>query len=158
MTVVSSVIIADDFQGVNSQTLFYDAAQKAEFADLLNNADAPLLAQLQNHTVFKGRTRWSDLDHDHFRTLIALHLTLVVDLRPHHRADPTHPVVRSLNTLMIAYLVHLERRMQGTVSAMVVTRLSALECRYSVTTLLGSDVLPPPRPHGLRVVVNNIKK
>lgn len=155
MSEETTVIIVDSFEGVVSQTLIYEAHEKAMFGDTVNNAEAPLLAQLQAHAVFKGRTRWSDLDHDHFRTLIALHLSLIVDLREHHRADRTHPFVRSLDHLMIAYIHHLERRMQGRVTSMVVTRVTPMECRYSVTTILGSDILPPPRPHGLRVVVNN---
>ncbi|RYD85315.1 MAG: hypothetical protein EOP84_02870 [Verrucomicrobiaceae bacterium] len=151
----SIVILVDQHDGVLSQTLHYGVSEKDRLIARWYRDIDPLLAQLQRHEPFKGRLRWSDLDHEHFRTLLALHYTLACDLPLSHRERREHPVMRSIDILLVAYMVFLEKRMQGHVSLMVVTRITPMECRYAVTTELDTGTIPPPRPHGLRVIVNN---
>lgn len=115
----------------------------------------PLLNKLQSQTLFAERKRWCDLDQDHFRVLLGLHMSLVADLPEQHQANTEHPVVRSLLTLLIAFIHLIETKVGGSISLVNVSRISETVLTYDIAASLDDMEFPRPRNGGLKVVVDN---
>lgn len=146
------VIIKDHTQSV-AMTLVYGQVHKETIEGRLHDED-PLLARLQANPAFKGILTMGQLEPQHYRMLLALHLSLVADLSTEKRRNATHPLMRSLDILLIGLVITLEKRIQGSISIMNVNR-AADTVLYDINASLDEYEMPKPNPRGLRVVVDN---
>jgi hypothetical protein len=147
------VVIKDHTQSV-AMTLVYGQEQKQTIEARLEQEDA-LLARLQSNQMFKGVLRLGQLEPQHYRALLGLHLSLVADLSPEKRRLSTHPLMRSLDILLIGLIICLERRLQGSVGMMTLNRAGDTVL-YEISASLDEFEIPRPKPSGgLRVIVDN---
>jgi hypothetical protein len=151
----TTVVVVKDHTQSLAMTLIYGQVQKQTIEARFEQDDA-LLARLQTNPLFKGVVRLGQLEPQHYRALLSLHLALVADLSPEKRRLATHPLMRSLDILLIGLLICLERRIQGSVSMMTLNRAGDTVL-YEISASLDEFELPTkPKPSGgLRVIVDN---
>ena len=149
----TQVIIRDHLCGA-TRTLFFGPREKGMVALRWEEED-PLLAKLQSQSLFTERKRWCDLDQEQYRVLLALHLSLVAELPEQHQNNLDHPVVKSLMTLMGAFLYLIETRIGGGIGLATVNRVSETVITYDLNICLDDMDFPRPRGGGLKVVVDN---
>jgi hypothetical protein len=146
-------VIIRDHVCETSTTYLISKKEKAVIIHLWNK-ESSLLTNLQNQPLFLERTSWRELDNEHYRVLLALHLSLASELNARQASDPTNTIVRSLMTVMTAFIVSLETRLGGTVSSLMINRISETNVTYDLIASL--DTMDFPRPHiGLKIIVDN---
>lgn len=148
----SMVVIKDHTQGL-VMTLVFTDDHKATVSDRFDEPDV-LLSRLQAHPEFRGLTMLSELTPSHFRALIRLHMGLVAELTPEKRKTPTHPVMRSLNILLIGLLVCLERRMEGSITTLVVNRTESAVLFDLNCSLDEVEAIKPASKPAFRIVLD----
>lgn len=151
---MASILIRDHMRGTTTSLTVTDEDRIA-MVKRWANADT-LLCRLQNQPYFKDRLSYAELDTAHFKVLLALHLSLAADLPPQHSLNERHPVVKSLDILLRAFIVHFEAKMNGVVTGLTLDRLTHMGVEYEVWAKLRSDDMPKPKA-ALRIVVDNSK-
>lgn len=146
------VVIKDHTQSL-AMTLVYGQNHKETIEARFEQEDA-LLARLQGNPMFKGVLRLGQLEPQHYRALLSLHLSLVADLGPDKRRNTLHPLMRSLDILMLGLILCMEKRIQGSITMMTLNR-TADTVLFDISASLDEYEIPKPKPSGLRVIVDN---
>lgn len=146
-------VIVRDYVSDTSTTYLITKREKSVIAHRWNEG-SPLLQNLQNQPLFMARHAWRELDNEHYRVLLALHLSLVSELPSRQASDSNNTIVRSLMTVMTAFVISLESRLGGTVSSLMINRITDTNVSYDLIASL--DSMEFPRPNiGLKIVVDN---
>lgn len=118
--------------------------------------DDPLLVALGSVEFFKGRTKWSQLEPQHWRLLMTntfnkRDTTLPIE----RRYNDEEPVVSTLLFLSMGLVHCLQLRAMGAVDTLRVMRLSEIDITLEFTVLMMSQPKRKPPSTGLQVVVDN---
>lgn len=148
--------VINDLAADQRHVILFNRPNDFQRADAYWETEDDLLANLQHTDFFIGRTRWCDLDPQHFRFLLMDNLTRVAALTTEEQDDPSNPTMSSLTFLLTTFIKLLEQRTQSTLELMRINRLAEHEVLYdfSSSVNLHLDSKTPPR-QGLRVIVDN---
>jgi hypothetical protein len=117
-----------------------------------------LLSELQALPVFRGRTRWCDLEPAHYRILVSRNLQSVAELNDLERLDTRNPNVASLNFLLCAMIRCIEHRSDAHIEMMKIVRVVDGPVVVEYAAVLRLESRPQERTvETLSVVVDNTK-
>lgn len=151
-------VVINDFVGSKRIKLSFDAEDFEVAASAWDKSDA-LFEQLQMHPMYAGRYLWRDLEPLHYREMIAQNLQYVSTLSDDVRVDDDHPVVSSLNFLIVMLAYSIEQRLGANIELLKLSRVGEYDVAVEFTAELQMDIAPPSKrgdtPSGITVVVDN---
>lgn len=157
---MSTACIIDDYVANRRSALMFNESQFKVVIDQWANAD-PLLAELQNWEIFKGKDTWDKLDPVHFKMLISTVFS-ARDKRLEQKDwfNEKLPLVQSLYFLLMGMAHCLQSRTGTAVDNMRVMRITDNDVSFEFNLSIIADkkpILPLPAPpkSGLKVVVDN---
>jgi len=152
---VTSSVIIYDFTIERQTFLVFTDAEFEIVMEMWNRPDR-ILADLQSHALFAGRTTWAHLDPMHFRLLLMRNLTLSAALTPEQQADEDNATTRSLHFLLCALIHCIESRSDSSIELLRINRMGETEVTYNYDASINLAVDYPKQPRStLRVIVDN---
>lgn len=150
--------IIDDYVSRKRSSVLLTEDQFAKVLKLWDQEDQ-LLKDLHVIERFKGRETWSALDPWHFRVLLTNSFNNVDRyVEPADRFDWSNPFVGSLYFMVMALIICLEKRTDGTVDTIRIMRISELEVTMEFTLTMIPEQRKPLPSTSLTVVVDNTKQ
>jgi hypothetical protein len=150
--------IVDDYVNRKRQSLLFT---EQNFLPVVASwkRDDNLLRDLQGIDLFKGLTRWEQLDPMHFRVLITNALNTrdkAIPIAQHF--DDSNQVVAGVYFLLMGLIYTIQCRTGAAVDALRITRISAMDVTFGFTlTMMAEEKKAPPKS-GLQVIVDNTDK
>lgn len=151
---MATTVIVNDYEACRRSVVILDTSDFEFVARMWSTPDR-ILAELQAHPLYAGRTRWCDLDPPHFRYMIVLTMVRVAKLEEDARNDAANPVVRSLHFLMTALIACLQARSETNIELIRFNRVSQTEIVYDFSASLNLAADPQKPASGLKMVIDN---
>lgn len=154
---VTSVLI-EDYATQSANYVIIDEDDLEDIENIWFQEDT-LLMGLQHTKAFDGRRTLSDLKPWHFHFLIANNLEAIFELKKEDRDDGNHPAVRSLDTLISAFIYCIKDYGSSRVEFMKIQRVEPMVVNfdYRASVMLELTYNNKDSKPGLSVVVDNTK-
>lgn len=157
---MASACVIDDYVLNKRTSLLFNENQFNVVTNQWQNSD-PLLAELQNWEIFKGKDTWDKLDPIHFKMLISTVFSARDKKLPANEIfNDAQPLVQSLYFLLMGLAHCLQLRTGAAVDNMRVMRINDNDISFEFNISLISDrkpilSLPSPPKTGLKIIVDN---
>jgi hypothetical protein len=151
------VTIVDSISGRN-MTMVYSPDDRHDIIEHWNKEDA-ILRALQDDAPFTGRLRWSDLNTVHFKFLLTRGVEQVFENLDDPKTqeatmdmDNVHPVMNSLNFLVMAYAHSIEQNANCRVENLRIIRHGKHEMTINLVSFVDAsfaalyDGVEKPKP------------
>lgn len=133
--------VLDDMDFDRQRTLWHDTDE--------------LLIAAQSHDLFKGRTRWSQLEIKHFHIMIVNMLKILSAMNDEARGDKTNAAVMRLAFFLCSLIFLLQEKTGYQIELLRVNRVSPADVVYDFNASLDVKIEPVISHSGLKVVIDN---
>lgn len=155
---MSTSCILNDYVKRKRASLLFNADNFSPVIQAWENEDQMLL-DLQHVQVFKGFTKWNQLEPVHFRLLVTNAINSRDKLVPAEKHfDDTERPVASLYFLIMGLVYCLQRRTGAAIDTMKIFRVSEIDVTFEFTLTIMPEERRKPKQPGLTVVVDNTRE
>jgi hypothetical protein len=161
MNNLATQIILNDFDSGKRIVTVINASDLDYIKKVWTNQDH-ILAEMQEHPAFGGRSRWCDLDPKHFTMMIISFLNAAADVDDEERINNSNKIIASLHFLYAALILCLQTRTDSLIEMIRINRMVDGDITYDYTATFnifeGAEKATSESKSGLRLVVNNEDK
>lgn len=151
------LVVVNDYVRNKRMSLYY-SEDDLQMAMKSWEAEDQVLVHLQAHPMFAGRRRWCDLEPHHYRLMVTKSISMVGELSDEERLDHTNPVVLSNNFLLCALAICLNKRMDGMIEVLRLSRISDIDVSFEYSAILNQDIPDSASPSKPELTVIHTKK
>lgn len=122
-------VVLNDYAANVKSYISYDRDDIDKVLDMWDTPDERL-SNLHVLQPFKGYDRWSDLTPEHYRILITRGLNTIAKLPPKDRMNTSDPVVSTTNSMILMFIILLERRTTAEIEHFRINRFDDLNVTF----------------------------